>query len=152
MDYLAANTNLVCVVNTTGTPYFQRQPLRDVVVWYGLSQGIRDGILKEVAGNIQAFDFDGDVDAYVAHVVEDFFRDYGDVTLPDGTPAKLAIYFPQTDDVQELRPVIETKLAELACRRPSSWSTTPTTKTRPTSTASSPATRPAASLCWWTAG
>lgn len=113
VDYLAANTNLLCVVNTTGTPYFQRQPLRDVVVWYGLSQGIRDGILKEVAGNIQAFDFAGDVSAYVAHVVEDFFRDYGDVTLPDGTPAKLAIYFPQTDDVQALRPVIEAKLAEL---------------------------------------
>ena len=113
VDYLAANTNLLCVVNTTGTPYFQRQPLRDVVVWYGLSQGIRDGILKEVAGNIQAFDFAGDVGAYVAHVVEDFFQDYGDVTLPDGTPAKLAIYFPQTDDVQALRPVIEQKLAEL---------------------------------------
>ena len=28
---LAANTRLICVVNTTGTPYFQRQPLRDVV-------------------------------------------------------------------------------------------------------------------------
>jgi type III restriction enzyme len=113
VDYLAANTNVVCVVNTTGTPYYQRQPLRDVVAWYGLSQGIRDGILKEVAGSIQAFAFDGDVGAYIAHVVGDFFTDYGDVTLPDGTPAKLAIYFPQTDDVQALRPVIETKLAAL---------------------------------------
>lgn len=35
VDYLAAQTNVVCVVNTTGTPYYQRQPLRDVVVWYG---------------------------------------------------------------------------------------------------------------------
>jgi hypothetical protein len=84
-----------------------------VVIWYGLSEGIRDGILKEVAGNIQAFSFEGSVEAYLAHVVEDFFRDYGDVTLPDGTPAKLAIYFPQTDDVEVLRPVIEAKLAEL---------------------------------------
>lgn len=113
VDYLAANTNVVCVVNTTGTPYYQRQPLRDVVVWYGLSQGIKDGILKEVAGNIQAYEFEGDVAAYIAHVVGDFFTDYGDVALPDGTPAKLAIYFPQTDDVQALRPVIETRLAEL---------------------------------------
>jgi hypothetical protein len=51
-------TNLVCVVNTTGTPYYQHQPLRDVVIWYWLSEGIRDGILKEVSGNIQAFDFE----------------------------------------------------------------------------------------------
>ena len=29
----AHETQLVCVVNTTGTPYFQRQPLRDVVAW-----------------------------------------------------------------------------------------------------------------------
>ncbi len=40
VDYLASETNLLVVVNTTGTPYFERQPLRDVVVWYGLGQGI----------------------------------------------------------------------------------------------------------------
>ena len=68
------------------------------MVWF--SEGIRDGILKEVAGNIQAFDFEGNVDTYLAHVVEDFFKDYGDVILPDGTPAKMAIFFPQTDDVE----------------------------------------------------
>jgi hypothetical protein len=113
VDYLATSTNVVCVINTTGTPYYKRQPLRDVVIWYGLSEGIRDGILKEVAGNIQAYDFAGNIEAYLAHVIKDFFKDYGDVTLPDGTPAKLAIYFPQTDDVKDLRPVIETKLVEL---------------------------------------
>ena len=100
-------------VNTTGTPYFQRQPLRDVVIWYGLSEGIRDRILKEVGDNIQAIKFDANIEGYVAHVVEDFFKDYGNVTLPDGTPAKLAIYFPQTDDVAALRPVIDAKLVEL---------------------------------------
>ncbi|HOG45425.1 MAG TPA: DEAD/DEAH box helicase family protein [Anaerolineae bacterium] len=113
VDYLAANTSLIAVVNTTGTPYYQRQPLRDVVIWYGLSEGIGDGILKEVAGNIQAFSFDGKVEAYLAHVVRDFFQDYGGVALPDGNPARLAIYFPQTDDVEALRPVIEATLAEL---------------------------------------
>ncbi len=35
------------------------------------------------------------------------------MTLPDGTPAKLAIFFPQTDDVQELRPIIETTLPKI---------------------------------------
>ncbi len=113
VDYLAANTNVICVINTTGTPYFQRQPLRDVVIWYGLSEGIRDQILKEVKENIRAYEFEDNIEAYVAHVIEDFFKDYGRITLPDGTPAKLAMYFPQTDDVAALRPVIDAKLVEL---------------------------------------
>lgn len=114
VDYLHRESpNLVCVVNTTGTPFFERQPLRDVVVWYGLSEGIRDDILKDV-GRVYGYDFaPGDADRFVEEVIEDFFRDYGDITLPDGTPAKLAIYLPKTDDVRELRPVVERKLAEL---------------------------------------
>jgi hypothetical protein len=109
----AHETQLVCVVNTTGTPFFQRQPLRDVVVWYGLSEGIHDGILKEVAGNIYGIDFQGNEKEYLAFVVEDFFKTYGKIALPDGTPAKLAIFFPQTDDVAELRPIIETTLTKI---------------------------------------
>lgn len=109
----AHETQLVCVVNTTGTPFFQRQPLRDVVVWYGLSEGIHDGILKEVAGNIYGIDFPGNEKEYLAFVVEDFFKTYGEIALPDGTPAKLAIFFPQTDDVAELRPIIETTLTKI---------------------------------------
>jgi hypothetical protein len=112
VDYLADKTNLIAVVNTTGTPYFQRQPLRDVVTWYGLSEGIKDGYLKDLSGNIQAFDFSGDAGVYAAHVVKDFFKDYGDVTLQNGAPAKLAMYFPQTDDLRELKPVIDRALVE----------------------------------------
>lgn len=106
-------SNLICVVNTTGTPYFKHQPLKDVVIWYGLSEGIRDGILKEVSGNIQAFDFEGNIEEYLSYIIEDFFASYGNVNLPDGTPAKLAIFFPQTNDVEALRPVIEKKLAAM---------------------------------------
>ena len=113
VDYLAANSNLVCVVNTTGTPYFKRQALKDVVVWYGLSEGVRDGILKDLAGNIQSYDFDGDARAYVDHVIEDFFKDYGSVFLPNGAAAKLAVYFPQTDDLKELKPTIDARLVQL---------------------------------------
>lgn len=113
VDYLAASTNVICVVNTTGTPYFQRQPLKDVVIWYGLSQGIKDGILKDLAGNIQAYEFDGNAKKYVAHVIEDFFKDYGNVHLPNGAPAKLAIYFPQTDDLKELKPTIDRALVKV---------------------------------------
>jgi type III restriction enzyme len=112
-EHEAHESRLVCVVNTTGTPYFQHQPLRDVVIWYGLSEGIRDGILKELAGNILGFDFDGNVEDYLAFVIQDFFQDYGRVCLPDGTPAKLAIFFPQTDDLQALRPSIEIALSKL---------------------------------------
>ena len=106
-------TQLVCVVNTTGTPFFQRQPLRDVVVWYGLSEGIHDGILKEVAGNIYGIDFRGNEKEYLSFVVEDFFKTYGEIALANGTPAKLAIFFPQTDDVAELRPIVETTLTKI---------------------------------------
>jgi type III restriction enzyme len=113
VDYLAAKTNVVAVVNTTGTPYFQRQPLKDVIFWYGLRQGIVDGYLKDLAGNIRAYRFDEDVGAYVAYVVKDFFKDYRDVCLPNGAPAKLAIYFPQTDDLKQVRPVIDQALADV---------------------------------------
>ena len=100
VDYLAANINVVCVINTTGTPYFQRQPLKDVVIWYGLSQGIKDDILKDF-GNIQAYDFSGDAKTYVAHVIKDFFKDYGDVArFQTWSQAKLAMYFPQTNDLK----------------------------------------------------
>ena len=130
VDYLHEHSpNLICVINTTGTPYYQRQPLRDVVVWYGLSQGIRDNILKEVTNNIQAFTFDdANTDRFVVHVVEDFFKDYGNITLPNGAPAKLALYFPQTDDLEELRPAVEAALAKVGlspalCLRNTSEST-----------------------------
>ncbi|MDP2320548.1 MAG: nucleotidyltransferase domain-containing protein [Acidobacteriota bacterium] len=113
VDYLAAQTNVVVVVNTTGTPYFNKQPLLDVVVWYGLSQGIREGILKDVSGSIRAYQFGDDTSALVTTVVEDFFKSYGDVRLPNGAPARLAIYFPQTDDLAEMKPVIEATLARL---------------------------------------
>lgn len=113
VDYLGQATNLVAVVNTTGTPYFERQPLRDVVVWYGLGQGIRDGILKDVANNIQSFAFEADqADEFVSHVVSDFLEAYGDHALPDGAPAKLAIYFPQVDDLEELEPHVQLAVAK----------------------------------------
>lgn len=111
VDYLAANTNVVCVINTTGTPYYQRQALLDVVYWYGLSQGIADGYLKSLSGNIESFDFADDLKKYVTHVVSDFLGNYGAVALPNGAKAKLALYFPQTDDLENMRPVVEATLA-----------------------------------------
>lgn len=112
VDYLHEKTNLIVVVNTTGTPYYQRQPLKDVVIWYGLAEGIRDNILKSVDGNVVSYDFP-DPRQFVGEVVRDFFTHYRDVQLPNGAAAKLALYFPQNDDLETLRPVIESTLTEL---------------------------------------
>lgn len=118
IDYLAEETNLIVVVNATGTPYFERQPLRDVVMWYGLGEGIRDGVLKELANNIKVFDLgDGAADTLVANVIDDFVRDYWAVTLPPsggqaGAPARLALYFPNIETRDELRGAVESALAQ----------------------------------------
>lgn len=111
IDYLAQETDLLVVVNATGTPYFQRQPLRDVMVWYGLGEGIRDGVLKELAGGIKVFDFaDGQADRLVHDAVDDFLKTYGNVCLPNGAPARLALYFPSIEVRDELRPAVESAL------------------------------------------
>jgi type III restriction enzyme len=112
VDYLAENTNLIVVVNTTGTPYFKKQILKDVVYWYSLSQGIKDGILKEVKGNIVAFD-DVEDEVFIKEVVKDFFANYKEVRIFDGSSAKLAIYFPQLTDLQNAKPIVEKTLIEI---------------------------------------
>jgi len=112
VDYLAEQTNLLVVVNTTGTPYYGKQILKDVVYWYGLSQGIKDGILKEVRGNIVAYPNVED-EQFIKDVIIDFFKNYKDVRIYDGSPAKLAIYFPQIEDLQKFKPVLEKTLVEL---------------------------------------
>jgi type III restriction enzyme len=112
VNYLAEQTNLLVVVNTTGTPYYGKQILKDVVYWYGLSQGIKDGILKEVRGNIVAYP-DVEDEQFIKDVIIDFFKNYKDVRIYDGSPAKLAIYFPQIEDLQKFKPVLEKTLVEL---------------------------------------
>jgi type III restriction enzyme len=112
VDYLSRNTNVIVVVNTTGTPYYKKQMLRDVVYWYGLSQGIKDGILKEVKDSIYSYDNITSED-FLNAVIEDFFKKYRHVMTYDGAYAKLAVYFPQTEDLRKLKPVVEKKVCEL---------------------------------------
>jgi len=112
VDYLADNTNVLVVVNTTGTPYYKKQVLKDVVYWYGLSQGIKDGILKEVRGNIVGYQDVSDED-FITDVITDFFRNYKDVKTYDGSPAKLAIYFPQIEDLSNVKPIVERTLIDM---------------------------------------
>lgn len=111
IDYLAQETNLIVTINATGTPYFERQPLRDVVVWYGLGEGIRDGVLKELANGIKVLELgDGDAERMVQSVVDDFVADYWPVSLENGAPARLALYFPNLETRDELRASIESAL------------------------------------------
>jgi hypothetical protein len=82
-----------------------------VVVWYGLGEGIRDGVLKELARNIKVLDLgDGEADTLVSKVIEDF-RDYWAVSLPNGAPPRLALYFPNIETRDELRGAVESALA-----------------------------------------
>jgi hypothetical protein len=112
VDYLAENTNVVCVVNTTGTPYYKKSMLKDVVYWYGLAQGIQDGILKEVRNNIISYE-DAETDEFLRLVLKDFVNNYGSHRIFDGAWAKLAIYFPQTDDLEKSKPIVERILVSL---------------------------------------
>lgn len=114
------NSNFNIIVTNTEKIRIQKPTVRAGKGWTQLqllekekqlSEGIRDRILKDVSGNIHAYSFDaGNADKFIAEVVRDFFADYGEVALPNGAPAKLAIYFPQTDDLEELRPAIEAAL------------------------------------------
>jgi hypothetical protein len=113
VNYLSEKTNVLVVVNTTGTPYYKRQVLKDVVYWYGLSQGIKDGILKEVRGNIVSYPEVTDKD-FLKDIIADFFKNYKDVKIYDGSPSKLAIYFPKIEDSKNAKPVIEKLLIELS--------------------------------------
>ena len=112
IDYLEKETNLIVVVNTTGTPYYKKQILKDVVFWYGLSQGIADGILKEVKNSIYSYE-DISSKKFVEIVLEDFFNEYGNVKIENKSNSKIALYFPKTDDVKEIKPIVEKKIIEL---------------------------------------
>lgn len=112
VDYLHANTRVIAAVNTTGTPFHKRRPLPDVILWYGLAAGIRDGILKSLHESVYAYEL-ADSAQFVTEVIRDFFETYGTVALPNGAPARLALYFPSNAELNELRPVIERTLWEL---------------------------------------
>lgn len=114
IDYLHAENNLICVVNTTGTPYIGTKTLPDVVYWYGLSKGIEDGILKSLQNSIITYDFDDTPKEEVFDdVIKDFFKNYGDTKTQDGSSAKIAFYFKSLEHLRESRPRIEEALAEI---------------------------------------
>lgn len=114
INHLHNETNLICVINTTGTPYSGSQTLKDVVFWYGLDQGIRDNILKSLNHSIVAYDFDSTPPEEVyTEVITDFFAKYKDTRLITGQQAKLAFYFRSQEHLEDSRGVIEKALVSI---------------------------------------
>ena len=114
VNYIHEKTPLVAVINTTGTPYSKRQMLREVVAWYSLGEGIKDNILKSLHNGIVQYPIgiipDEDV---ISSVINDFFDNYGDVSLPDGAKAKIAFYFRTQEHLDASHQHIQNALTEI---------------------------------------
>ncbi len=114
VNYIDEKTDLIAVVNTTGTPYYKRQVLREVVAWYSLGEGIEDNILKSLHKGIVHYHIgDGSEEEVIQNVIEVFFQNYSDVTLPNGAKAKIAFYFKTQEHLDISRTYIEKALAEI---------------------------------------
>ena len=108
INYIHEERPIVAVVNTTGTPYYEKQLLKEVVIWYGLGDGIRDNILKDINNGVHQYDIGRESDEEVFRdIVEEFFRGYGAVALPDGAKAKIAFYFKTQAHLEASRAFIE---------------------------------------------
>ena len=111
INYIHEQTPLVAVVNTTGTPYYRKQHLKEVIVWYGLGDGIKDNILKDLNDGIHQYDIGEQSEQSVfSDIIQEFFNKYGKVSLPDGAKAKIAFYFKTQDHLNDSRPLIEQAL------------------------------------------
>ncbi len=114
VNYIHEKTPLIAVINTTGTPYAKRQMLREVVAWYSLGEGIKDNILKSLHNGIVQYPIgtipDQDV---IRSVINDFFDNYGDVSLPDGAKSKIAFYFRTQEHLDASNQHIQNALTEI---------------------------------------
>lgn len=114
VNYIDEKTKLVAVVNTSGTPYYKKQILAEVVCWYGLGQGMRDGILKTLDTHSYFLGDSGQPeDAVVNDIIGKFFNEYKDTRLPNGARAKIAFYFKTQEHLDESRPFIEDAMIQI---------------------------------------
>lgn len=108
INYIHKQTPVVAVVNTTGTPYYKKQHLKEVIVWYGLGDGIKDNVLKDLNNGIHQYNIGSQSEGEVFNdIIGEFFSRYGDVSLPDGARAKIAFYFKTQERLNHSRPFIE---------------------------------------------
>ena len=114
INYIHQQTPIVAVVNTTGTPYYKKQHLKEVIVWYGLGDGIKDNILKDLTHGIHQYDIGEQPEQQVFHdIIREFFTNYRDVSLPNGARAKIAFYFKTQEHLDNSRLLIEQAMAEI---------------------------------------
>ncbi len=114
INYIHEQTPIIAVINTTGTPYYKRQYLKEVIVWYGLGEGIRDNILKDLNNGIHQYNIGDQSEQEVFNdIVREFFTNYGDVSLPDGSKAKIAFYFKTQKHLDGSRLLIEHAMTEV---------------------------------------
>lgn len=114
VNHIAAETGVVAVVNTTGTPYHKlRRPLAEVVSWYGIQRGIEDNILKKF--ELREFNMSraGSDKRHIPEIVREFFGDYGNVALPSGAPAKIAFFFRKIEHLKECEEIIANEMAKI---------------------------------------
>ena len=106
--------NIVCVVNTTGTPYYKKKLLKDVVIWYGIAEGIRENVLKSLHDGVREYDIAREKEAETAvRIIHDFYDTYKDVALPSGQKAKIAFYFKRQEDLDRTKDSIAQALAQV---------------------------------------
>ena len=114
VNYIKEKKGVIAVINTTGTPYYKRQMLREVVAWYSLGEGIKDNILKSLHRGIVHYHIgDGPEEEVIGNVIDLFFENFGDVALPNGAKAKIAFYFKTQEHLDTSKEHIESALAEI---------------------------------------
>ena len=114
INYIHEVTPIVATINTTGTPYYRKQHLKEVIVWYGLGEGIQDNILKDLQNGIYQYDIAKQSEQEVFQdILTEFFSAYGNTTLPNGAKAKIAFYFKTQQHLDHSRPMIENALMHL---------------------------------------
>lgn len=113
LDNIASKDNLRFVFNTTGTPFYKKQMLQEVVCWYGLKEAINDKILKNLENGFKIYNINNSEESCLKDSIKDFFKKYKDVKLQNGSLAKIAFYFKDKEHLQNSKIFIDTALCEI---------------------------------------
>lgn len=105
-----SGTQIIGCFNYTGTPYLENSVLPEVVYSFGLKEAIVSGYLKDV--EIKGYD-NVKSQEFLREVIKEFWTTYNGKTY-EGLLPKLAIFGATIDEVvNEIRPAVESTLAEL---------------------------------------
>lgn len=100
------NKSLINCINMTGTPYIDGKMISNVVYYYGLKEGIQNGILKE-AEIIEFWEVKSD--DFIKLVINEFWQRYGEEKFEDRLP-KIAIYTANIEELKEVRQKLEREI------------------------------------------